>query len=492
MVLAAQLREDTRLRSERGIVMGRCIKMAVCFFICFSICANPLAVEYDVEAIAFVQEYLNENGYDCGTVDGILGSKTSNAISQYQIDHGLEATGQVSAELLDEIEGHSTEEGSSSSWAEETDAAVGYTVEAKISLMQPVVQTYASLENVGEVDLSSQDADRFWDMLYLFGIYKSQYDHANQLEDTTAFRYSDEDVQEIGYALFNDFDGTVPFFEVNPTHGRDLAQGKYYLAPATPLRQKLDLLSYTEKEDGSIDATYSFGYGETVNGVLEYIENARQYVHMVPNEMVNANSTHPLYYRMEAMRSEPVAGGEEGESGNASEQLGDIEAQMPNLAYREAYVEVITSQKTIPNAYNYYLIYVDGDDVPELVIDTGNRAGGCGVFTFDEAENTARNIGLLFPFQYLEKQNYLIWQDVYTGGYRNYAYRIQSGRWETVAKADMFTSANPRATWFDEPISEGEYNEYLAEYFGSDRVSGAVTPENPMDFYEVLGVLKEP
>ena len=37
------------------------------------------------------QMYLNENGYSCGTADGIFGQRTQDAVVKYQQDHGMES-----------------------------------------------------------------------------------------------------------------------------------------------------------------------------------------------------------------------------------------------------------------------------------------------------------------------------------------------------------------------------------------------------------------
>ena len=46
----------------------------------------------DKETVQQVQEALNENGYDCGTPDGVAGAKTNAAIEQYKTDNGLGET----------------------------------------------------------------------------------------------------------------------------------------------------------------------------------------------------------------------------------------------------------------------------------------------------------------------------------------------------------------------------------------------------------------
>jgi hypothetical protein len=50
--------------------------------------------------IADVQEELQEEGYDPGPADGVMGARTRNAIAEYQSDHGLAVTGSITNSLL--------------------------------------------------------------------------------------------------------------------------------------------------------------------------------------------------------------------------------------------------------------------------------------------------------------------------------------------------------------------------------------------------------
>ena len=58
-----------------------------------------------IETVKGVQERLNNLGYDCGEVDGILEDQTKAAITAFQKEHGLPKTGepdeQTEAKLLD-------------------------------------------------------------------------------------------------------------------------------------------------------------------------------------------------------------------------------------------------------------------------------------------------------------------------------------------------------------------------------------------------------
>lgn len=61
-------------------------------------------VEYkDATTIRIVQQALNEAGYNCGNPDGIAGSGTTSAITQYQTDKGLTVNGLVTDELVQSL-----------------------------------------------------------------------------------------------------------------------------------------------------------------------------------------------------------------------------------------------------------------------------------------------------------------------------------------------------------------------------------------------------
>ena len=85
--------------------MNKIPKIILIIPLCFSLLISAAASDLmsDKEAVTYIQNFLNANGYDSGPADGILGDKTANAIRNYQADHGLEATGQISDQFLAEI-----------------------------------------------------------------------------------------------------------------------------------------------------------------------------------------------------------------------------------------------------------------------------------------------------------------------------------------------------------------------------------------------------
>ena len=59
------------------------------------------ALAQTADEIAAVQIWLNDQGYDAGPADGMMGSRTRNAISQWETEHGQPATGEVSGWIIE-------------------------------------------------------------------------------------------------------------------------------------------------------------------------------------------------------------------------------------------------------------------------------------------------------------------------------------------------------------------------------------------------------
>jgi localization factor PodJL len=52
------------------------------------------------QAVRNIQLILNKNGYDAGGADGVMGAKTTEAITRFQKDNGMQPTGKVTEELV--------------------------------------------------------------------------------------------------------------------------------------------------------------------------------------------------------------------------------------------------------------------------------------------------------------------------------------------------------------------------------------------------------
>ncbi len=65
--------------------------------------APPLSPEDMKKAVSNIQAILNANGYDAGSVDGVMGQKTRDAIRAFQAENGLPVTGDVDQALGEKL-----------------------------------------------------------------------------------------------------------------------------------------------------------------------------------------------------------------------------------------------------------------------------------------------------------------------------------------------------------------------------------------------------
>ena len=65
---------------------------------------QPVTEYKDATTIRIVQQALNEAGYNCGTPDGLIGGKTTEAITAYQTQKGISVNGLVTDEFFNLLE----------------------------------------------------------------------------------------------------------------------------------------------------------------------------------------------------------------------------------------------------------------------------------------------------------------------------------------------------------------------------------------------------
>ncbi|MCM1027917.1 MAG: C-type lectin domain-containing protein [Roseburia sp.] len=100
--------------------------------------------------------------------------------------------------------------------------------------------------------------------------------------------------------------------------------------------------------------------------------------------------------------------------------------------WQSAYLSFLTDE-AYADSYTYSLIYVDGDDIPELVIDTGTEAGGCLILTWHGGAPDVLQTNRL-NFTFLEKENLLCNSDGNMGHYYDIVYTIQEGKWVCISE----------------------------------------------------------
>lgn len=90
--------------------LSRLARMFCPFALVLVLAAAP-ALAQTAEQIAAVQSWLNEQGYDAGPADGMMGARTRNAITLWESEHGQPETGAVSPWMIDMALGSGGEAG---------------------------------------------------------------------------------------------------------------------------------------------------------------------------------------------------------------------------------------------------------------------------------------------------------------------------------------------------------------------------------------------
>ena len=158
--------------------------------------------------------------------------------------------------------------------------------------------------------------------------------------------------------------------------------------------------------------------------------------------------------------------------------------------YASDYINVLNHMENPSEHYKFYLIFVNEDNIPELVIDSGSRASGCIVYTWND--NNVESIGMIFPFKYIEKGNLLIWSDASMNRRNDYIWKIENGIWDKIGNGNICDETSYQKqefNWNGNVVSEDEYRRAMLGIVSQETLDTAIIPENPMTYSEILSSL---
>lgn len=160
------------------------------------------------------------------------------------------------------------------------------------------------------------------------------------------------------------------------------------------------------------------------------------------------------------------------ETENIATENTEVEVEEEKDAgWQIAYAEYIESIEWA--SFNKYaLIYVDEDDIPELVIYTGTYATACIVLTFHNGEVDALQTWSL-QCNYIEKENLYCDVGGHMGEFYDRVYTIENGKWVHVAGGEYIAKdlliEEYDYVWEGEAVSEDEYYESLNAVYDIDK-----------------------
>lgn len=163
------------------------------------------------------------------------------------------------------------------------------------------------------------------------------------------------------------------------------------------------------------------------------------------------------------------------------------------VPWAATYKEYVTKHYTAD--YNFAYIYVNDDDIPELVLQGPDEATGSVILTYKNERAAVLQTARL-GFTYRERENLLDNSDGHMGFYYDYIYRITDGSWESVAEGKFYVEDNVGDwdeddliyEWNGNIISADEYSELMAETYPAE---GAKYVESVYTYDEILAMLDE-
>jgi hypothetical protein len=173
-----------------------------------------------------------------------------------------------------------------------------------------------------------------------------------------------------------------------------------------------------------------------------------------------------------------------------------------NDAWKELYTQFILDEAPKRDFYGwstYSLIYIDNDDVPELVIDWGVTAEGGSLIIVSNSELVTFDIVSEFDINYIERENLFMISGGRMGDYYEYLYRIEgknaitlhSGEWsDRYIEDDEWYYGIEEYHWYwnGDEVSRAEYERQLKAVF--NRESAKSNWDKTYDLSEIFDVIK--
>ncbi|MCH5345266.1 MAG: hypothetical protein J1E64_14640 [Acetatifactor sp.] len=152
--------------------------------------------------------------------------------------------------------------------------------------------------------------------------------------------------------------------------------------------------------------------------------------------------------------------------------------EMPD--WLAAYVDYLEGMEDFESYYKCSFLYVDGDDIPEFVIDTSTYETACTILTFHNGEVGVLQTGGL-RVRYIEKKNLLCETSGQAGEYADQVYSIENGKWIYVAGGKYISEFKDGLyvdkfsfEWEGEKVEEELYWERLHHVFDEEQ---AIVPK---------------
>jgi len=162
----------------------------------------------------------------------------------------------------------------------------------------------------------------------------------------------------------------------------------------------------------------------------------------------------------------------------STDYIEERNASSTDSSWKSAYRRYLTENELLQNLDDFavfWLIHVNADTIPELIIDTQIVAGGCHILTYNGKQVNSEIIGSTGIPAYIEKGNLLLDSAGHQGNYYDTVYTIANGKWKEIYHANNYEY--PSLTYDmdgeimhtfhigNQEVTQDEYNIRLNQYF---------------------------
>ena len=151
----------------------------------------------------------------------------------------------------------------------------------------------------------------------------------------------------------------------------------------------------------------------------------------------------------------------------AGENLTDsVGLQSEEGSWRGAYADILGKMGEERENYSFALIYVNEDEIPELVCYSGVEAGGCQIYTWQNGAADQLQTHRL-GYTYIEKGNLLCNSDGINGAFFDIIYEIRDGKWIQIAEGGYSAEGMPEfyCNWNGQDVSSEAYRAALNQVY---------------------------
>ncbi len=170
--------------------------------------------------------------------------------------------------------------------------------------------------------------------------------------------------------------------------------------------------------------------------------------------------------------------------------------------WRQAYIDYIKNTLEPEEWDRYRLIYVDEDNIPELVAIGKYEVQGCKICNYWDGKVFETQLTRLY-FSYIEKENLLCNSEGRMDYYYDLVFSIVDGKMNRIAAGYWGAQDNSNIQldeegypiyqyqWNDVEMSEKEYNENLNDVYDKSKASDGYNKENCFSAEEIKEKIRE-